>query len=312
MGLRERYVEAYLAAWNQGLVDALDPVMSAAFSRHSRQGSIDLAGFKSVILEARDAFPDLTTELDEVLETNRGLVVRWTSLGTHEGPYLGVAATGRRVEVSGVTIVHFGRSGVEEEHVTWNPTDLLRSAGSSPLSEGPVAEEGRQELDDAMLRQVHGTFVTGVTVVTTMDDGLPKGLAVSAFSSLSLSPPMILVCVARTSQSHPSLMRAEAFGVSILGAHQADVAQAFARSGGDKFAGLRWHCGDMGVPIIDDCSGFFEARVRERIESKTHTVFVGDVVRAGASGRLPLVYLGGTLYDPAGLEPVQAPRPESG
>ncbi len=141
MSLRDRYVEAYLAAWNHGSVDAFGAVMLPGFSRHSRQGSMDLVALKRMILDARDAFPDLTTELDEILDTNRGIVMRWTSVGSHERPYLGVAATGRRVSVSGVTIVHFEDDGVIEEHVTWNPTDLLRSAGSSVLSDEPAVAD---------------------------------------------------------------------------------------------------------------------------------------------------------------------------
>lgn len=152
------------------------------------------------------------------------------------------------------------------------------------------------------VKDVHRHFPTGVTIVTTSVDGMPFGLAVNAFASLSLTPPLVLVCVAATSSTYPKLFEAELLGVNILAHDQLDVARVFARSGGEKFAGVAWRHGSRGAPLLDGVSARLELTIEHRIPAGTHTIFVGRVAEAEAFERAPLVYLGGGFFDGARLQ----------
>ncbi|MEV7393008.1 flavin reductase family protein [Streptomyces sp. NPDC091215] len=147
------------------------------------------------------------------------------------------------------------------------------------------------------VKQAHRAFPSGVTVVTAQFDGRPVGLAVNAFSSVSMDPPMVLVCVNSASRSHASLCDARHLGISILSHAQSPVAAAFATSGGDKFGGVAWHEGRYGAPLLDDASAAFEAEVVSRVEAGTHSVFFGRIVGVETSERPPLVYAGGGFFD---------------
>jgi flavin reductase (DIM6/NTAB) family NADH-FMN oxidoreductase RutF len=151
---------------------------------------------------------------------------------------------------------------------------------------------------------------SGVTVVTTSTEGGgPRGLAVNAFASLSVEPPLLLVCIARRAETHDFLFRGRGFAVNILASTQAAVARRFATSGGDKFADVEWAPGAHGAPILRDVSGYLEAETVSRAIAATHTVFVGRVLNARAFARPPLVYLDGTLYGAEGLQPAE-PTPD--
>jgi flavin reductase (DIM6/NTAB) family NADH-FMN oxidoreductase RutF len=156
-------------------------------------------------------------------------------------------------------------------------------------------------VDPAAIRAVHRRFVTGVTVVATVDDGQPKGLAVNAFMSLSLDPPLIMVAVQRTSGTYPSLFSSEYFSVNILSAGQRDVVECFAKKGADKFAGLNWQPGPFGSPLLEGCAARVEVRIRERLQASTHTVFVGHVLLAESYDVPPLVYADGRFGSAADL-----------
>ncbi len=154
------------------------------------------------------------------------------------------------------------------------------------------------------VKKVHRAFPTGVTIVTTEADGQPFGLAVNAFSSVSLSPPMVLVCINETSSSYPRFFASRRFGVSILSHDQQDVAMRFSRSGGDKFAGLSWHVGENKVPLITDAAANLELEVVSMLMAGTHTIFIGKVLSAETSGKPSLLYSGGGFFDGAQLVPV--------
>ncbi|OXM64294.1 MULTISPECIES: flavin reductase family protein [Amycolatopsis] len=157
-----------------------------------------------------------------------------------------------------------------------------------------------------VVRQLHRTFTTGVTVVTTLDDGRPRGLAVNAFCSVSLDPPTVLVCVQKSSTTHGALLRAGHFAVNILAADQADVVAVFASKAADKFATLSWRPGPHGSPLLDGVAAAAEAEVTERRDAGSHTVFFGRVVEAAATDAPALVYRAGRLFDPSGLVPIPA------
>ncbi|WP_461031679.1 flavin reductase family protein [Streptomyces mayteni] len=147
------------------------------------------------------------------------------------------------------------------------------------------------------MKQAHRSFPSGVTVVTALFDGRPVGLAVNAFSSVSMDPPMVLACVNSSSRSHASLCDARHLGISILSHAQSAVAATFATSGGDKFGGIAWHRGPHGAPVLDQASAAFEVEVVSRVEAGTHSVFFGRVVGVETSDRPPLVYAAGGFFD---------------
>ena len=158
----------------------------------------------------------------------------------------------------------------------------------------------------ASVKGFHRSFPTGVTIVTTTSEGLPYGLAVNAFSSISLTPPMVLVCVNSSSSTYQRLFSNDEFGVSILASDQAGVAQVFAKSGAQKFEQITWTPGKSGAPLIDGAAAQLEFRVKSRLLAGTHTIFVGIVTAAQSFGRPSLIYSAGEFYDGGQLAKVAA------
>jgi 3-hydroxy-9,10-secoandrosta-1,3,5(10)-triene-9,17-dione monooxygenase reductase component len=133
--------------------------------------------------------------------------------------------------------------------------------------------------DSRQFRAALGSFVTGVTIVTTRAaDGRPIGLTASSFNSLSLDPPMVLWALAKSARSLPAFAAAEHFAVHILAADQQDLASLFATSGADKFADLDVDSGPGRVPLLRGCSARFLCRTAHQYDGGDHTIFVGEVV----------------------------------
>ncbi len=148
-------------------------------------------------------------------------------------------------------------------------------------------------------RHVLGHFASGVTIVTTFDaDGRPTGLTASAFTSVSLDPPLILVCVDHKSQSYPALRESGRFAVNILQIDQQELSRRFATTRLDKFDGVAFRPGaELAVPLIEGALAQLEcATVSAHVEGD-HTIFVGRVERAhtGRDGG-PLLYYRGRYH----------------
>jgi flavin reductase (DIM6/NTAB) family NADH-FMN oxidoreductase RutF len=158
--------------------------------------------------------------------------------------------------------------------------------------------------DMDLMKQVNRQFVSGVTVVTAKDEQKPRGLAVNAFSSVSLDPPTVMVAVQRTSSTHDCLFRATHLAINILSTDQLDVVKTFATKSEDKFAGLDWTPGPFGSPLIARSSAQMEVEIRERLQASTHTLFVCRVLHATVSDRHPMVYSAGKFFDGAALTPL--------
>jgi flavin reductase (DIM6/NTAB) family NADH-FMN oxidoreductase RutF len=149
-------------------------------------------------------------------------------------------------------------------------------------------------------RRLLGHFASGVTVVTTRDSqGRPAGLTASAFTSVSLNPPMILVCVAQNAQSYEALQGADRFAVNILGQGQETLSNRFATkssSAAEKFEGIGYKPGMLGLPILADALASLECATVHAYPGGDHTIFVGRI-EAGASrdgdGAEPLLYYRG-------------------
>jgi flavin reductase (DIM6/NTAB) family NADH-FMN oxidoreductase RutF/DNA-binding IclR family transcriptional regulator len=171
------------------------------------------------------------------------------------------------------------------------------------MSDSPQAFNSRE------LRQVLGSFVTGVTVITTLDsDGKAHGLTANSFSSVSLDPPLILWSQSLTAPSHPVFRDGERFVVNILSDDQVEVSNRFARSSPDKFAGCQVRPGLGGVPLIEGCSAYLECRKISSFPGGDHVVFLGEVERIERTGRQPLVFGGGRylLAQPHDIGPLPA------
>jgi flavin reductase (DIM6/NTAB) family NADH-FMN oxidoreductase RutF len=148
--------------------------------------------------------------------------------------------------------------------------------------------------DARELRRVMGSFCTGVTVITTRDDaGRPFGLTANAVTSVSLAPPLLLVCVDRTAESHVHFFTSKVFVVNILCEEQEQLSRRFAVSGGDKFTDVACHPGRLGAPVLDGTLGHLECRIVETHEAGDHVIHVGEVEHAETRGGRPLLFFQG-------------------
>jgi flavin reductase (DIM6/NTAB) family NADH-FMN oxidoreductase RutF len=145
-------------------------------------------------------------------------------------------------------------------------------------------------VDDAQFKAALSHFASGVTVVTTEHDGRPYGMTVASFASLSLHPPLVLVCVEKSVKTHEAIAGAGKFGVSILTQEQADISSKFATRRDDKFEGVALTRGPLGVPLIANSLTTLECEVRDVLPGGDHTIFVGEVVDAQTRDGVPLLY----------------------
>ena len=147
--------------------------------------------------------------------------------------------------------------------------------------------------DPTQFRHVIGHFMSGVTVITTHEDGRDHGMTASAVSSLSLEPPMLTVCLHRKAPTQEAVVRATAFAVNILSEGQDWLATRFATPRPDKFAGVAVDHGRLGQPLLGGALATIECEVVESIVGGTHRVFLGAVRHAEVSDRAPLAYYRG-------------------
>jgi flavin reductase (DIM6/NTAB) family NADH-FMN oxidoreductase RutF len=154
-----------------------------------------------------------------------------------------------------------------------------------------LATEKLAQVDQPTFRRVLGSFASGVTVVTAAHAGMYYGSTVASFCSLSLDPPLVLVCLDRRATSHHIIQRAGTFAVNILGQEGQSVSQHFARRDPDKFAGVAYHLGQIGAPLLDDAVATLECCVVDQFPGGDHSIFVGQVLAAAAcDDAQPLVY----------------------
>ncbi len=145
-------------------------------------------------------------------------------------------------------------------------------------------------IDDAGFKLAMSHFASGVTVVTTEHEGARYGMTVASFASLSLHPPLVLICIEKSVKSHDAIASAKKFGVSILAQNQAELSNRFASRRDDKFDGVAIREGELGVPLIDGAICTLECRVHDSLFGGDHTIFVGEVVDAQTIESAPLVY----------------------
>jgi len=146
-------------------------------------------------------------------------------------------------------------------------------------------------------RSVLGRLPTGVVVVTGGEPGQPSGLVVGSFMSVSLVPPLVAVCVAKTSTSWPAIEAGGLFCANVLAEGQEDLARRFAVSGGEKFAGIGWSpAPTTGSPLLDGVAAWIDCRIYERYEAGDHWLVLGEVMELSELGEGgSLVFLSGSF-----------------
>ena len=171
-----------------------------------------------------------------------------------------------------------------------------------------------RSIDPLDLRRALGTFATGVTVVTTVDaDGAPRGFTANSFTSVSLDPPLILVCLAKTAASCPTFQAAESYAVNILSEDQRVVSATFSSRTADRFAVVDWSTRTTGCPIIEGVVAWLDCNMHEVIDAGDHYILIGRIVDYDYAASSPLGYCRGA-YVSFGLaqEAVRAAEEDHG
>ena len=164
------------------------------------------------------------------------------------------------------------------------------------MSEVPALPSDATEVlkpDAASFRSVLGHFATGITVITAMDGDEPVGIAANSFTSVSLDPPLVLFCPAKTSSTWPRIQRAGHFMVNVLDEHQEDVCRLFAQKGVDRFSQIDWSRTERG-PILHDVHAYLACTIEAEHEAGDHVIVVGRVVELGLTADAgPLLFYQG-------------------
>lgn len=165
------------------------------------------------------------------------------------------------------------------------------------------------EVDPRELRKALGTFMTGVTVITTVDgEARPRGFTANSFTSVSLEPPLVLACIDHNALSYPVYTATGHFAVNILAEEQREVSGIFAGKATDKFSHVSWHRGVTGSPLIDGSLAWVDCRVYERVEAGDHLILIGEVQDFHYTPANPLGYFRGA-YLTSALEQDVMPSP---
>ena len=191
-----------------------------------------------------------------------------------------------------------------------DPADVCEDLG------GPAAGARRETVPDIgalgahRFRRVLGLFPTGVVLVTAATSEGPTGMAVNSFTSVSLDPPLVSFCAARSSTTWPRIRAAGAFAVNVLGEEDVEVSRRFARKGADRFAGLGHRPGATGAPVLDGVAAHLDCHLHEVHDAGDHVIVLGRVVHLDADdGIRPLVFHGG---DYCSLQSAAVPSPRAG
>lgn len=146
-------------------------------------------------------------------------------------------------------------------------------------------------VDNEEFRNALGRFASGVSVVTTIDAaGAMHGITVSAFSSVSLDPPLILICIEKTAGSHHAFEESRIFNVNVLSSRQRAMSERFASPNADKFDGIDIEIAENTIPVINGCLAILECSLKEVFDGGDHSIFLGEVERTTVNDGDPLIY----------------------
>lgn len=152
-------------------------------------------------------------------------------------------------------------------------------------------------IDPLKLRQVCGEWITGVTIVTSAESsGTPVGMAVNSFSSLSLDPPLVLFCPAKTSSTWPKIQGNGRFAINILAKDQGQMPRTFARPGVEKFVGVDYSM-ETGLPVLSGVSAHLVCSIADVFDGGDHHIVVGHVESLERNDREPLIFHRGKVVE---------------
>ena len=143
-------------------------------------------------------------------------------------------------------------------------------------------------------RKALGLFTTGVTIVSTLQkDNIPRGFTANSFTSVSLDPPLILICIGDFNESKDLFSKSKSFAVNILNEEQMDLSNLFAKPSPNKFDEITWHLGELNTPLIDGSLAWFECENYNQLEAGDHIILIGKVKYFGKNDGSPLGYFQG-------------------
>ena len=149
-------------------------------------------------------------------------------------------------------------------------------------------------INDVEFRQALGQFATGITIATTLDkDGVPHGLTVNSFNSVSLDPPLVLWSLNKESHQLDAFSNSGFYGISVLAEGQMDISNRFAAFVEDRFEGVSWQSGETGAPLLDGALATFDCKTETIIDGGDHIILIGRVIQAERKEGNPLLYFGG-------------------
>lgn len=147
-------------------------------------------------------------------------------------------------------------------------------------------------------RRACGRFATGVAIAGAMDaNGVPHGLTVNSFSSVSLEPPLILICLGHAIARIDVFREARTFGLSVLRNNQREISERFAERIDNRFDGLPWRCGETGAPLLEGALAQIECVTVRRVTAGDHDIFVAEMLAAEVYEGEPLIYYASTYRD---------------
>lgn len=153
-------------------------------------------------------------------------------------------------------------------------------------------------IDPKQFRNALGSYPTGVTIVTTVDaNAQTRGFTANSFTSVSLDPPLLLICIAKTASSHDVFTKTQGFVVNILSESQKDISSLFASKAANKFEGCQWSNSQNGYPVIADVVAYFDCKTFNKIDAGDHTILIGEVTDFAARAAKPLGYCQGSYVN---------------
>jgi flavin reductase (DIM6/NTAB) family NADH-FMN oxidoreductase RutF len=174
--------------------------------------------------------------------------------------------------------------------------------GATDALLGTFLAERLSSFDNRELRSAFGSFMTGVTIVTTAGvDGQPRGFTANSFTSVSLEPPLLMICIGKQAASMEVFRHARGFAVNILSEAQKEISVLFASKRADKFEAAKWRAGPFGNPLIEGSAAWFDCARYQVIDAGDHIILMGHVEAFSYSDANPLGYARGH-YITLGLE----------
>jgi Conserved protein/domain typically associated with flavoprotein oxygenases, DIM6/NTAB family len=152
-------------------------------------------------------------------------------------------------------------------------------------------------IDESDFKKAMSHFASGITVITTTDGNERSGMTAASFASLSLRPPLVVICVEKTVRTHDAIVASKKFAVNILTKEQCEISTIFATKSGDRFEGVATHDGKLGLPLIDGALASIECTLHAQLPGGDHSIFVGEVMEVEMREGAPLIYYRSGYYE---------------